>query len=386
MQLKDTKNIMININKYIEMMSNQIKIIFDESVSIKYRELLFINLAHYTIILQYLDLSMDMKRKLINILIEYKKYYFQENGKIFNGLPLLSLILLINKKTIGENYNDLQKEVISLINKIELSNEKFKDIEYINGISGLLNYYLIISQLDSSFILEKSNRLNLIINSIVEFLEINLCNLSTVNLGLSHGISGVLLVLTRAYTYGYKDNKIRNIILKLQKILIANYLLYGNNMPGIIEKNNVVFPRNTPSWCYSELGGLHAIIESSKILQFNTLISIFERELRRVILDKRNYRIISPNFCHGYSGILVFYTLYGIDKKEIKNYLLEQIESSFDQKCNSCFYDLYYNEFGNICYEENFSFLDGSVSVLLSLLYANGQIPEVWEKMLLLHK
>lgn len=67
-------------------------------------------------------------------------------------------------------------------------------------------------------------------------------------------------------------------------------------------------------------------------------------------------------------------------KKEIKEYLLFEIKSLYDKKLICVFYNLYYNKSGNVCSEINFSFLDGLISVLLSLPYSKGKNNTIQEK------
>lgn len=387
MQLKDTKNIMDKIiTEYIDSITNLTKKFFIEPSTINNYKFFFPNIVHYSFILQYLNIPTEMKKELINILLKFNGFYFKKNYSLFNGLPLLSMILLINKEIIKEDYYALQKKIIFLINNIKISNKEFKDIEYINGISGLLNYYLILNELEPCILSAKSYlRINQIIDLILEYDKTKINNLSSINFSLSHGIAGILLVLVKSLKYNYKKKEIEKQILFLQKLLINNYILYSNKIPGIVSKNEIIFPKNTPSWCYSELGVLHAIIKSFKIYSNkNYLETIFRKEIQKILSNKSNYKLISSNFCHGFSGALVFFTLYQVNNKEIKEYLLSEIKSLYDKKLICGFYDLYYNKSGNICSEINFSFLDGSISVLLSLLYSKGKNNTIWENMLLL--
>ena len=75
---------------------------------------------------------------------------------------------------------------------------------------------------------------------------------------------------------------------------------------------------------------------------------------------------------------------YEVSSKELNGFLLEQIESFYDHECLSIFYDQYYNLSGEICSDASYSFLDGSISVLLSLLFVEGYNTVIWEEMLLL--
>ena len=44
-----------------------------------------------------LDISHYQQKEILNILVNNKDYYFQNNYSLFDGIPLLSILFLINK-------------------------------------------------------------------------------------------------------------------------------------------------------------------------------------------------------------------------------------------------------------------------------------------------
>ena len=367
-----------NVDKYRKLFSNQINALFDEEGN----QTLLPHLVHFAIVMKDLDISCHQQKEILNILVNNKDYYFQNNYSLFDGIPLLSIVFLINKVIIGEEYVRIQKQLLALIQGLKIDIQDFRNVEYINGISGLLNYYLILYHDECSLI--SNDQIYMLIEFIMKYVHRKVYNTLPLNLGLSHGIAGILLVLTKAYKAGFEMLGMKGIIWYLQNILITQYFHHELRIPGIINRGEVIFPRNTPSWCYSELGVLHAIIQSTQVLGFSLLSILFEEELKNVIQNMNDYKIISPNFCHGYSGIFVFATLYGVSNEESNGFLLDQIESFYDPECLSIFYDQYYNLSGEICSDASYSFLDGSISILLSLLFVEGYNTDIWEEMLLL--
>lgn len=203
-----------------------------------------------------------------------------------------------------------------------------------------------------------------------------------INLGLSHGVSGILLVLSLIYK-NKSDILLKRAIYKILSFLI-DIDLKNIPLPSIIYKEKNTYAKVKPSWCYSELGIYHSIIISSKCMGLYSISCLYKHKIMNVINKIENHKIISPNFCHGYSGILVFNKLYNNNSYKIKKYYMDLLYKERSNDITSIFYDYYYAKEMIIKKETNLSFLDGSFSVLLSLMFINGYQNKLWEKLLLI--
>ena len=138
----------------------------------------------------------------------------------------------------------IQKKLLEIIQIIKIYIQDFRNVEYINGISGLLNYYLILFQDDCSLI--SSERIYMLIEFIMKYVHQKVYNTLPMNLGLSHGIAGLLLVLSKAFKAGFQMLGMKSIIWYLQRILITHYFHHKLRIPGIINNS---FHKKTHSNC-----------------------------------------------------------------------------------------------------------------------------------------
>lgn len=195
------------------------------------------------------------------------------------------------------------------------------------------------------------------------------------NLGISHGIAGPLVVLSKAYIKGIRVPG------QLEAIrLISNDLLkmklpkeYGwNGEVGIEEYekgcNNTKFIRD--AWCYGTPGVAFALLLSSIALE-----SEFVRKQSYSAMVNRiglNQGIFSPTFCHGYSGLAyIYYKFYVLSKKQKfldeSERLLEKIISFYDENLPFGFPNIELDKKGKKLYN-SVGLLDGVAGTLLTIL------------------
>lgn len=195
------------------------------------------------------------------------------------------------------------------------------------------------------------------------------------NLGISHGIAGPLIALSKAYNKGV------HIPGQLKAIqLISNDLLkmklpgeYGWNGEVSIEEyingcNNTKFIRD--AWCYGTPGVAYALLLSSLALD-----SKFIREQSyNAMMDRigRTQGIFSPTFCHGYSGLAYIYYKFYLLLREEKflhesERLLDNIISFYDENLPFGFANVEIDR-GRKKLFNTVGLLDGVTGTLLTIL------------------
>ncbi|MDU5441079.1 MAG: lanthionine synthetase C family protein [Ruminococcus sp.] len=159
------------------------------------------------------------------------------------------------------------------------------------------------------------------------------------NLGVSHGIAGPLIALSKAYNKGIQVPGQMDAIQLISNDLIKMKLpgKYGwNGEVGIEEYvngcNNTKFIRD--AWCYGTPGIAYALLLSSFTLESE----VIREQSYNAMMNRigKNQEIFSPTFCHGYSGLAYIYYKFYLLLKEEKflhesERLLENIISFYDE-------------------------------------------------------
>ncbi|MBE6034137.1 MAG: hypothetical protein E7222_05485 [Clostridiales bacterium] len=138
------------------------------------------------------------------------------------------------------------------------------------------------------------------------------------NLGLSHGIIGPLLALSKAYKYGYRSSCVEKAIkiinnlyndFKIVKDGISYWpgqLSYEEFKSKKVDKDNIHY---AASWCYGNVGILRGLLVVAQNMGWNEYVQLYQNELISALnhsLDK--FYLVSPALCHGYSSILAIKT------------------------------------------------------------------------------
>lgn len=374
-------NLTLNFRKIIEQFLIELYTIHIDDSSIY---LLSKNLINFCMILNELSIPKSIKKDIIIQLIKNKKFYFDNTNSLFYGLPLLSLLIYNNKQLFFDNeYDKYQEIIVSEISEqaIDYSGE-MKNFEYIKGLSGTINYLLFIKNHEPYYFEKYYIKLyNESIQRLIDFVLSDSIFKEPINLGLSHGISGILLIVSLVYK-NYDNVLLRKGLYKILDFLI-HIDLNQSPLPSIIDDKTNIYAKVRPSWCYSELGVYHSIIISSNFLGLYSISYIYKNKIINLINNIEDYKIISSNFCHGYSGVLVFNKIYNNNNHNVKNYIMNLLYKECSNDITSTFLDCFYTQEMTVKKETNLSFLDGSFSVLLSLLFISDYQNIIWEEILL---
>lgn len=323
---------------------------------------------------------------------------FEELGKYAFGINLFS------KKTkmlenLAKSINELLLDkVVRLVNNINGIGDSTKASNYdvISGVSGILNYFLE----ETNYGVE-NKKIIILIEYLIKLASTNIdvsgrrhinFHISrenqnredekkfflngNINFGLAHGMIGPLLVLSKAYKLGFKNDSVVNAINRILEIYKEyhvdiedlqfwpgqmDYMYYRENM--VISDNNVL---KVPSWCYGNIGISNSLMQVYANLGNNNKRRYYEKLLVKIAARNiENDDNFSHSLCHGYSSILSVITSIDSFNPEIMEKIVDIIVDR--HKLINKEEDLNSNR---DCERHilNYSILEGVLGVSLSLL------------------
>jgi lantibiotic modifying enzyme len=299
---------------------------------------------------------------------------------------------LFEKKSIDFNANAIWgkhlDEILIRDARTELTNG---NIDFLHGSSGIL-YYLLekqhtgIQNVLQAFI-EKGSK-----DQDYFYWKTPVFNMrqNAVNLSLSHGNTGLLFVLLKAYSKGAitDDNLIRGLI----KFILSSEITggaQGNRFPDFRDiHTGPVQTKNRLAWCYGDLGLCYALFTSGKILNDPFLIekSIELFKVNSVRKEFPETGIRDANFCHGTIGVAHMY-----------NRVFQQTndpvfkETAIYWYKNTVAFSTNKDEFAGFrtfvepdMYKGTFPLLNGIAGIGLSMISAISEIEPDWDRFLFL--
>lgn len=213
----------------------------------------------------------------------------------------------------------------------------------------------------------------------------NSSSLGNFNLGLAHGVTGILAFLSSALLRGVHVERQKETIQKIATWIQKKSFYYDSSIqwPDKISWEEEV--ENKPSekmryknaWCYGTPGISRALFLAGKALEDNELIK-FALEAYYSISqgDPSDWLPISPSLCHGVAGLLLITKEMAIES-ECKDLLpmLKELDTRLISKYSSefpfGFQDVEFDQSGTPIYLNKIGLLDGSVGILLTLLTIN---------------
>ncbi|MDE9751763.1 lanthionine synthetase C family protein [Staphylococcus delphini] len=274
-----------------------------------------------------------------------------------------------------EIYSTLNKQVYNITKSIE-------NFDLVNGVCGSLVCLLHISDVYGS---EIHANLNTWIEKLTIFVESLINNKLKYkvkggffsDLGVSHGISGAINVLNASYNRGFMSTTTLNTLKKSRDFLIESIIFHRNScfIPNTLDDNML---NHRDAWCYGTPGVSFVLNNISRTLYDEKAISIskfLSRETLRRTKEER--KIISPTFCHGYSGIAIINKI--LQNEELEKCFYKEIINSKNSYAEFIFRDIEHQDNGYE-YKDSVSLLEGSSGVLLTLLSRN-KFHSLWYKL-----
>ena len=142
------------------------------------------------------------------------------------------------------------------------------------------------------------------------------------NIALSHGMSSIILVLSRLYKSGIQQKQIKELVSSTIDYILSQELnrsIYGCCFPSQSTENGDEIYKSRLGWCYGDLGIAVALWQAGKIFNRQDWqdkavdIMLFTTQRR----DPKDNNIIDAGLCHGSSGVaMIFKYMYNETEDE----------------------------------------------------------------------
>lgn len=184
--------------------------------------------------------------------------------------------------------------------------------EYFYGYGGLLFY--LNSRIKNNITCKELIQ-NLLIKLRTQLLNNDDCLISKytkkIDMGIAHGISGLVLILCKIANQGFFLNIIYDILSYLQRFFLQ-FLILNDNQDCSFPKyyiNNHCFEKSRHGWCYGDLGCSIAMLNTSSVL--NDGFGENALEILRFTASKNLETEVSLpiniGLCHGKCGLAFIY-------------------------------------------------------------------------------
>ena len=142
-------------------------------------------------------------------------------------------------------------------------------------------------------------------------------NLIGYNLALSHGISSIIIFLSRVIKNGYKDEKITEMLSGAVKYVLSqqkDFTQFGSCFPKYIVSNlSEPVSKSRLAWCYGDLGIGMALWQAGEVInnkgwKDKGLEILLQSTKRKFFSDTF---IVDAEICHGSAGLaMIFHRMY----------------------------------------------------------------------------
>ena len=291
--------------------------------------------------------------------------------------------LILHKKDIFQNADEWLEDVNKILKQNLYSYLADNNFDLFSGGNGIIFYFLTMKN-------HKKNEE--VINDYIRYLSerinkgqwasdySNTGKLDVINLGVPHGLTGILLILLLI-----NENTCADVNCLIEKVAdkIFSYCKTDSfyHFPSSIPENKG--SKSFIGWCYGDLMTGYAFLKMS----IKTNISKYRDLSLSILIDstKRTdcHSHVLP-LCHGLSAnALIYKSVFQITGKEIFIEASKKWESlaiaSFQAKSEE-----YFKEKSHIDFFENPSLFYGSPGFYIALLTLENMIDDNWSKCLLL--
>lgn len=140
------------------------------------------------------------------------------------------------------------------------------------------------------------------------------CRNGHINLGLSHGVLGPLVALSKAHSKGYTSEQLTEAINKLFQLYVdfeyeqEEILFWPGQLPyeDFVDKRvSISNVHKSSSWCYGNVSVVRGLEKVSEYMDWIHLKEKYKRALFRILdQEPSKFRLLSPSLCHGLSSVL----------------------------------------------------------------------------------
>lgn len=216
-------------------------------------------------------------------------------------------------------------------------------------------------------------------------------DLSYISLGLAHGISGPLALMSLALAEGFDLPGLVEATEHLATWLCEQIEEgeYGADIPYSVTTQLRKLPADgvtRSAWCHGNPGVSSTLRMAARALHDERFFQASERLMDSALARPRNIQgIISPTLCHGLAGLV--YLSWKRDvvngHSDLRGVTSEMLRELLDQKneANPLFFHENHPEIGQYT---NPGLLGGSLGIALTLLTLGSGVEPTWDQLLLL--
>lgn len=271
-----------------------------------------------------------------------------------------------------------------------------------SGLSGICNYLL---EFGSKYQVTIEKIIKILIHIVDEKSEINSRIHKQIDMtenylefGLRNGISGILSVMVKSYTYGIIIEGQKEAVIDIINAL-KKFVIYKDNepyWPGILQldsKNN--FEKNInikETLGYGSIGIARILYLAGKCLEDEILTAFSEKIIitksRKIV---KEFVLINGSLINGYCGVLCLFDAMDCNEARksyfnINNELLIEIISLYNKETKSTFElkEIFsiFNRIKEVQILDNYSILEGNSGIILSLLSTFSSANKLFNKYL----
>lgn len=305
-------------------------------------------------------------------------------------------------------YKYISKNLELFLNTLNINDVKPFDYDIIEGIAGIINYYLNINDREST------HEIKLILQKLIQYgsfteiqgismpkmyipaknqlteIEKSMLQNGSINLGLAHGIIGIVIVLSlcklKDISIPYQVETITNLIefIDCNKINHDDNFFWIANLPieqiNINNDSKILDNINMfrDAWCYGVPGIALSFLYAGLALERDDLLN-----KAKLYLSQSIDRCLGVNegiICHGYAGILLILLKF---KHELNTLEYDEAIIIFKEHILKLYnkeYILGYKTFYNHKDINAVGLLDGIAGICLSLLEVEEKSLMDWTK------
>ncbi|NQT77428.1 MAG: lanthionine synthetase C family protein [Bacteroidetes bacterium] len=284
--------------------------------------------ADWTGKLSFEDLAADMLERALNHAVRDSSAYTFSNG--LAGTAWMCGHLVEHKFLKAEKGN-IYDTLDPILYKAMMSNMREGHYDYLHGAMGIALYFLRTEGLipDPSYLknmlheLEKHAEIDT--DGSIKWISVldSETGRKGYNISLSHGISSIIIMLSKILTAGIASGKCRHMIRGSLKYLERQELdrnQYISFFPSWALESTEEVSNSRLAWCYGDLGIGLAFLTAGKALADEKIYSKGLNILSATTFrkDPGDNHVVDAGICHGASGIaLIYNNLYHVSGMEV---------------------------------------------------------------------
>lgn len=263
---------------------------------------------------RYKELALVLYEKLIEVIPEFDYSFSMLEG--FDGVAwTIQYIKKCGVKDTSEDYDSIKDYLIESVENSITDN----DFDFLYGATGKLN--LILNSEDANFL--PQSIYFAYIDGIAKFFKNATSdnNENELNLGFAHGLSSILLVISKIYLKIAKEECIKETIQDIITFYLNIQSLHPDYSYGRMydPKNRTMDNASQFAWCYGDLTIIYSLLYAADAVGIDneeiihSVNKLKNRNTQNIgLINFEDYNFLNTSFCHGISGI--YMSLYKINK------------------------------------------------------------------------